>query len=41
MLTLSDFYSDRGYAFVNVDPRTQVDPGSASGKRHLRDHSGQ
>ena len=26
VLTLSDFYSDRGYAFVNVDPRTQVDP---------------
>ena len=39
VLTLSDFYSDRGYAFVNVDPRTQVDPG-ASGKRHLRDHPG-
>jgi outer membrane protein insertion porin family len=26
VLTLSDYYSDRGYAFVNVDPRTQVDP---------------
>jgi outer membrane protein insertion porin family len=26
VLTLSDFYSDRGYAFVNVDPRTRVDP---------------
>ena len=26
VLTLSDFYSDRGYAYVNVDPRTQVDP---------------
>jgi outer membrane protein insertion porin family len=26
VLTLSDFYSDRGYAFVNVDPRTAVDP---------------
>lgn len=26
VLTLSDFYSDRGYAFVNVDPRTQIDP---------------
>jgi outer membrane protein insertion porin family len=26
VLTLSDFYSDRGYAFVNVEPRTQVDP---------------
>jgi outer membrane protein insertion porin family len=24
VLTLSDFYSDRGYAFVNVDPRTNV-----------------
>jgi outer membrane protein insertion porin family len=26
VLTLSDFYSDRGYAFVNVEPRTQLDP---------------
>ena len=26
VLTLSDFYSDRGYAYVNVDPRTSVDP---------------
>jgi len=26
VLTLSDFYSDRGYAYVNVDPRTDVDP---------------
>ncbi len=26
VLTLSDFYSDRGYAFVNVDPHTQIDP---------------
>jgi outer membrane protein insertion porin family len=26
VLTLSDFYSDGGYAYVNVDPRTQVDP---------------
>jgi outer membrane protein insertion porin family len=26
VLTLSDFYSDRGYAYVNVDPRTRVDP---------------
>jgi len=26
VLTLSDFYSDRGYAYVNVDPRTVVDP---------------
>jgi len=26
VLTLSDFYSDRGYAFVNVDPRTQINP---------------
>jgi outer membrane protein insertion porin family len=26
VLTLSDFYSDRGYAFVNVDPRTRIDP---------------
>ncbi len=26
VLTLSDFYSDRGYAFVNVDPKTALDP---------------
>ena len=26
MLTLSDFYSDRGYAFVDVQPKTQLDP---------------
>ena len=26
VLSLSDFYSNRGYAFVNVDPRTQLDP---------------
>ncbi|MGH7863550.1 MAG: outer membrane protein assembly factor BamA, partial [Candidatus Binataceae bacterium] len=26
VLTLSDFYSNRGYAFVNVDPRTQLEP---------------
>ncbi len=26
VLTLSDLYSDRGYAYVNVDPRTQIDP---------------
>ncbi|MGH7780200.1 MAG: outer membrane protein assembly factor BamA [Candidatus Binataceae bacterium] len=26
VLTLSDFYSNRGYAFVNIDPRTQLDP---------------
>ncbi|HUY26017.1 MAG TPA: outer membrane protein assembly factor BamA [Candidatus Binataceae bacterium] len=25
VLTLSDFYSNRGYAFVNIDPRTQLD----------------
>ena len=30
VLTLSDFYSDRGYAYVNVDPRTQVDPATRS-----------
>ncbi len=24
VLALSDFYSDRGYAYVNVDPRTQM-----------------
>lgn len=30
VLTLSDFYSNRGFAFVNVDPRTQLDPA-----RHL------
>lgn len=28
VLTLSDFYSNRGYAYVNVDPRTQVEPTS-------------
>jgi outer membrane protein insertion porin family len=26
VLTLSDFYSNRGYAYVNVDPRTAVNP---------------
>ena len=26
VLTLSEMYSDRGYAYVNVDPRTQIDP---------------
>ncbi len=26
VLTLSDFYSDRGYAFVNVQPQTSLDP---------------
>ena len=26
VLTLSEVYSDRGYAYVNVDPRTQIDP---------------
>jgi outer membrane protein insertion porin family len=26
VLTLSDFYSNRGYAFVNVEPRTRLDP---------------
>ncbi len=26
VLTLSDFYSNRGYAYVNVDPQTQLDP---------------
>ncbi len=25
-LTLSDFYSDRGFAFVDVQPKTQLDP---------------
>jgi outer membrane protein insertion porin family len=30
VLMLSDFYSDRGFAFVNVDPRTKMDS-----KRHL------
>ena len=30
VLALSDFYSDRGFAYVNVDPRTQMDS-----KRHL------
>ncbi len=26
VLTLSDFYSNQGYAYVNVDPRTSVNP---------------
>jgi outer membrane protein insertion porin family len=26
VLVLSDFYSNRGYAFVNVDPRTRLEP---------------
>jgi len=26
VLVLSDFYSNRGYAFVNVDPKTRLDP---------------
>jgi outer membrane protein insertion porin family len=26
VLTLSDFYSDRGYAFVNVDTKTSLEP---------------
>ena len=26
VLTLSDFYSDRGFAFVDVQPKTQLDP---------------
>jgi outer membrane protein insertion porin family len=26
VLALSDFYSDRGYAYVNVDPRTRLEP---------------
>lgn len=26
VLTLSEVYSDRGYAYVNVDPRPQIDP---------------
>ncbi|MGH7814054.1 MAG: outer membrane protein assembly factor BamA [Candidatus Binataceae bacterium] len=26
VLALSDFYSNRGYAFVNVDPRTRMEP---------------
>ena len=30
VLALSDFYSDRGFAFVNVDPRIKMDS-----KRHL------
>lgn len=25
VLALSDFYSDRGFAFVNIDPRTEMD----------------
>jgi outer membrane protein insertion porin family len=29
---LADFYSDRGFAYVNVDPRTEIDT-----KRHLID----
>ncbi len=31
-LALADFYSDRGFAYVNVDPRTRVDH-----KRHIVD----
>ncbi len=30
VLTLSEVYSDRGYAYVNVDPRTQVDPATST-----------
>jgi outer membrane protein insertion porin family len=30
VLALSDFYSDRGFAYVNIDPRTKMDS-----KRHL------
>ena len=30
VLALADFYADRGFAFVNVDPRTKIDS-----KRHL------
>ena len=30
VLALSDFYSDRGFAYVNIDPTTQMDS-----KRHL------
>src|SRR5207253_588597 len=26
VLALSDFYSNRGYAFVNVDPKTRLQP---------------
>src|SRR5262249_2944662 len=26
VLVLSDFYSNRGYAFVNVDPKTRLEP---------------
>lgn len=26
VLTISDFYSDRGFAFVDVQPKTQLDP---------------
>jgi outer membrane protein assembly factor BamA len=32
VLALTDFYSDRGYAWVNVDPRTRIE-----WKRHLVD----
>lgn len=32
VLALSDFYSDRGFAYVNVDPRTRMDH-----KRHIVD----
>jgi outer membrane protein insertion porin family len=32
VLALADFYSDRGFAFVNVDPRTRMDS-----RRHLID----
>ena len=40
VLTLSDFYSNRGYAFVNVDPRTQLDPVNHHDQRDFRDRSG-
>ena len=41
VLTLSDFYSDRGYAFVNVDPRTRVDPAAHRVDVFYSDNAGQ
>ena len=39
VLALSDFYSNRGYAYVNVDPRTQLRPHRQAGQRGVRDQS--
>ena len=39
VLALSDFYSNRGYAYVNVDPRTTAGPRQQAGQRGVRDQS--